>query len=285
MSVATERAIEPMTREQLDVALEWAAREGWNPGLHDADAFWATDRQGFFVAEHEGQPVGSVSAVAYDEHFGFAGLFLVRPEYRGRRIGVELARRALEHLDGRTIGLDGVVAKQGNYRHFGFQFAHRTIRYRGLSPDARTHDVPVSVVNLTTLPLVELAAYDRWMYPANRPAFLERWIHSPGSAALGIMRFERLAGYGVVRPCRCGYRVGPLMADASELAEVLLDALLAKVPGAAYSIDVPEPNSAAMAMVKRRGMQAVFETARMYRGAAPRIDIDHVYGQTTLELG
>ena len=32
-------SIRQMTRAELELALEWAAEEGWNPGLHDAAAF------------------------------------------------------------------------------------------------------------------------------------------------------------------------------------------------------------------------------------------------------
>lgn len=29
--------MEPMSHENIDVAIEWAAAEGWNPELRDAD--------------------------------------------------------------------------------------------------------------------------------------------------------------------------------------------------------------------------------------------------------
>ncbi|MEM9471495.1 MAG: GNAT family N-acetyltransferase, partial [Pseudomonadota bacterium] len=32
--------IRPMSRQEADELVSWAAREGWNPGLHDADVFW-----------------------------------------------------------------------------------------------------------------------------------------------------------------------------------------------------------------------------------------------------
>lgn len=31
---------------QVALMLEWAGREGWNPGRHDAEAFYAADPQG-----------------------------------------------------------------------------------------------------------------------------------------------------------------------------------------------------------------------------------------------
>jgi hypothetical protein len=28
--------------------VKWAEEEGWNPGPHDAEAYWATDPEGFY---------------------------------------------------------------------------------------------------------------------------------------------------------------------------------------------------------------------------------------------
>ena len=41
--------IRRMGRSDLNMALCWAAREGWNPGLHDADCFYAADPDGFLI--------------------------------------------------------------------------------------------------------------------------------------------------------------------------------------------------------------------------------------------
>jgi len=45
-----EYTIRPMTRADLDIAANWAAAEGWNPGLDDADAYWTADPSGFTLA-------------------------------------------------------------------------------------------------------------------------------------------------------------------------------------------------------------------------------------------
>ncbi len=73
--------IRTMTREELDIAISWAAEEGWNPGLYDADAFYATDPNGFFIGLLDNQPIACISAVSYNNSFGFMGFYIVRKEY------------------------------------------------------------------------------------------------------------------------------------------------------------------------------------------------------------
>jgi hypothetical protein len=293
MITSAEIQIRAMRRSELDLALSWAAAEGWNPGLFDAESFYNADQNGFFIAECDGQPIGSFSAVAYDQTYGFAGLFIVLPEYRGGRCGVELGRRGLEHLGSRTIGLDGVRAKLENYLHWGFTHAYWTIHFSGNAPGNPSSignprsmaGTTLQIENLRDLSFDLVNEFDASYFPAVREKFLHTWINQAGHTALGAIQKDRLVGYGVIRPCRMGYKIGPLLAEAPSVAELLLDALLATIPASEYFIDVPEPNTAAMELVKRRSMHQVFETARMYRGPAPQIDLQNIFGVTTLELG
>ncbi len=286
-NLAAGLSLRRMTLDELPRALDWAAAEDWNPGLFDAEPFHAADPQGFFLAEVDGQPVGCFSAVAYDQDFGFAGLLLVRREYRGRGIGVALARAGLDYLGSRTVGQDGVPAKQRLYARLGFTTAYTTTRFAGTVPMLRERawDTPACLVDLRTRDLSELAAYDRTLFPAPREAFLEAWIRQPGTVALGILQLGRLVGYGVARSCRVGFKIGPLTASEPCLAEVLLQGLLAHLPGETVFLDLPDPNAAGLELVRRWGMRAVSQTARMYRGPAPQINLAQVFAVTSLELG
>jgi len=51
-----------------------------------------------------------------------------------------------------------------------------------------------------------------------------------------------LAGWGVIRPCRNGRKIGPLVADSRATAELVLSALLASVGGGEVFLDVPGIN-------------------------------------------
>lgn len=99
--------IRKMTREEAEFAIKMAVGEEWNPGIHDGEIFYETDPDGFFVAEIEGKPIGCASAVAYDDSFGFLGLYVVKPEFREKGVGGKLTEKCLEHLGNRNIGLDG----------------------------------------------------------------------------------------------------------------------------------------------------------------------------------
>jgi GNAT superfamily N-acetyltransferase len=276
--------IRTMTRQEVDIAVDWAAAEGWNPGLHDADCFYAADSEGFMVGLLGDEPVATISVVKYGASFGFLGFYIVKPEYRGCGYGIRIWNAGLARLAGRSIGLDGVLAQQGNYATAGFALAHRNIRYEG---SGGGHAQPDSaIVELAALPFDEVLAYDKPFFPDDRTPFLRRWIAQPGSSALGILHDHRLAGYGVMRPCRVGNKIGPLFANSAELAQRLFLALQAHAPaGAPLFLDIPEVNSAAVELSQRQQMRVAFETARMYTGRKPDSPTHRVFGVTTFELG
>ncbi|MDK9706211.1 MAG: GNAT family N-acetyltransferase [Desulforhopalus sp.] len=277
--------IRAMTRQEVDLAIDWAAEEGWNPGLTDADCFYAADANGFLLGSVQGKPVATISAVSYGDSFGFIGFYIVKPEYRGQGYGLRIWQAALDHLAGRTIGLDGVVAQQDNYRKSGFVLAYRNIRYQGIG--GGEYPSAARTIDLATVPFAEIEAFDAAFFPDRRRDFLQRWLQPPQGAAFGVRGDDGgLAGYGVVRLCRNGYKIGPLFADDPQTAEQLFLALKAKTPaGAALFLDTPAVNPAAIALAARYKMAPAFETARMYKGPAPELPIAKLFGVTTFELG
>jgi hypothetical protein len=274
----------PMRPGEIELAIDWAAAEGWNPGLHDAEAFLPTDPQGFLLGLLDGEPIACISAVNYDDSFGFLGLYIVRPGFRGRGHGLAIWDAAMGHHGNRNVGLDGVPDQQANYAKSGFVLAHRNIRYEGA---ASTPAGPSSDLGeVRAIPFEQLSAYDRRLFPADREAFLRRWIILPDSHALASVEDGKLTGYAVIRKCRTGYKIGPLFADNEDIAESLFTALTGHLDaGTPVYLDVPELNPAAVRLAERRNMTPSFETARMYNQRQPEIDLARVFGITTFELG
>ena len=270
-----------MTRSEVGIAIDLAAREGWNPGIRDDGCFYAADANGFFVGELDGQPVGCVSAVAYSDSFGFMGLYIVKPESRNMGIGTRLFEEGLAYMGSRNVGGDSVMEQEDYYKSFGFQRAYCSFRYQGVGGGI----MPDGVMDLSQVAFEKLLDYDSAVFAYPRPDFLRRWIDQPEGACMAVAQGGRLAGYGVIRQCHVGYKIAPLFADDRHAADLLFDALRSRVPGQPIFLDTPEANPAAVALAEHHSMSVAFRTARIYTKGEPPIPLDRWYGVTSFELG
>ena len=277
------RQIRTLLESEIETLLKWAKLEGWNPGLDDASAFYEADPNGFFGCFVNGELASAISAVAYDDTFGFIGLYISAPPHRGKGHGKRVWDHAMDYLGQRIIGLDGVPAQQANYTRMGFVPAYRTWRWSGrVNSDAPA--VSATIVAATPDLQNAMASLDRRAFPAPRSTFMEAWAAAPRHALIAI-RNGVLTGYGVLRRCHEGYKIGPLFAESDEDARDLFNALTAAAEGDVIYIDVPETQQAFSSRLANLGFAKSFDTARMYKGAAPVLEQHLVYGVTTLELG
>jgi predicted N-acetyltransferase YhbS len=263
-------------------AIAWADAEGWNPGREDEQRFLAADPDAFLATERGGEIVATVSCVLYGEDYAFIGFYIVREDLRGRGIGSPLFERALTRAGGRVVGLDAVLAQRTYYERRGFVLAHRNVRWS----TAGGGDRPTGLIELSQVPFEQLMAFDTAVFGAPRERFLRVWTDRPPAHALACLAEGSLVGYGVLRPCRVGAKVGPLLADDEDVAETLLSGLLAAAgPGTEVFVDMPAANPGTRGLRSGREMQRSFETARMYLNGRPAGDVQRVFGVTTLEFG
>jgi hypothetical protein len=276
-----------MTPADLDTALEWAAGEGWDPGAGDAAAFRAVDPEGFLMGTVDGEPAACISVVNYGSGFSFLGLYICRPEFRGKGHGWALWQAGIAHAGSRTIGLDGVIAQQANYAKSGFAFAYRTMRCGGVVATMETADRHIVELRPGRPRGLSgaIAAYDRVYFPGPREPFVRAWVEPPHRRTVVWVENNEIRGYGCIRACRQSFKIGPLFAESELIAGRLFDALTSRLGDATIYLDLPEPNAAARALAKRYGLAPQFETARMYRGEPPSLPLDRIFGVTTLELG
>lgn len=150
--------IERMTLEEVSIAVEWARKEGWNPGLNDAECFYQTDPQGFFAVKVNGLIIAVGSAVVYDEHFAFCGFYIVDKKYRAQGYGIQLTRARLAYVSDRNVGIDGVLDMVDNYARIGYQFAHSNARYALKNTRLISKSDP-ELVDLKIVPFEQLIQY------------------------------------------------------------------------------------------------------------------------------
>jgi hypothetical protein len=232
----------------------------------------------------DGEPVVSISVTRYGTGFGFLGCYIARPAVRGKGYGIQIWSAGMKRLAGRNVGLDGVVAQQGNYRKSGFRHAWNNARHEGM-PERTVPPPGVRLVDARSVPFDKLAAYDRRFFPEPRDSFLAPWITIPERAALVAMLDGEIAGFGVIRAAVAASRIGPLYAGSTATAAALITALADTMPGRPVAIDMPDFNVAGTSLAGQLGLEPAFETARMYTGAEPAIDREGLFGVASLELG
>ena len=270
------------TENDLDFMIELARKEGWNPGLHDKKPFFAADQNGFFVGELEGEIISCVSGVKYEDKFAFGGFYIVREKYRGRDYGIQMYNHVIEYVNGMCFGIDGVVAQQENYKKSGFVFAYNQMRYEGIGMKGKLQTECMEIKNIS---MYDLVHFDKNIFKADRSSFLKEWITMPESYGLAITDNSLVTGYGVIRKCFKGYKIGPIFADDKSIAEKLFLSLVEFAEGKEVYLDIPEINKEGMILQEKYNMKYVFETARMYKNGNPGIPIEKVFGVTSFELG
>ncbi|MBO6916828.1 MAG: GNAT family N-acetyltransferase [Rhizobiaceae bacterium] len=284
--------IRSATQSEFQTAVRWATNEGWNPGLKDLEAFFKADPDGFLIGIIDGEIVGFISVVKYDNDYGFLGFYIVAPKFRGQGLGLQIWNAGMDYLKGRTIGLDGVVEQQDNYRKSGFSYAYKNTRFQGAAPDLSSMLKPAPEIQIRSIlpdDYEQIFKLDRECFGVARDDFLRFWLTGAASEyrqSKVAIHDEKIVGFGAIRKCVEGFKTGPLFADDAMIAQELVGGLINEIPEQSVIIlDVPEPNHDAVALAEQFELEPVFTTARMYCGTPKSVKIEKIFGITTFELG
>ena len=277
--------VRPLDLDQVRVAVQWAEREGWEPGLTDAEPFFAADPQGgFFGGWLDGELVATMSAVRCSAEVAFVGFYIVDPEFRGKGYGKYLWDEVLSRYPGMTFGADSVPDQVASYETDGFSVAYGNARYSGSALPGPDENGP-TLTPAGSVDFDALVEFDGRHCFGPRPDFLRPWIEGPGREALVATDGSGgITGFAASRWSSGGTRIGPVFAGGQETARSLI-LELAERAGGRVAVDVPLPNQPAVELLESLGMEQGFETARIYRGPAPELPLAEIFGVTSLELG
>ncbi|MEM7745594.1 MAG: GNAT family N-acetyltransferase [Pseudomonadota bacterium] len=274
--------IQPMSLADLRAAVDWAAAEGWNPGIKDPETFYPVDPSGFLMGWIGDKRATAISVVAHSDDFGFLGFYLCAPEFRGKGYGFKTWQEGLGRLGTRTVGLDGVPAQEHNYRRSGFEFAFRSHRYEG-EIKGRAHG---SCVPAEPTDMAALIALDEDVNRAARPAFVDAWVQQTDTRRTLVQRHgNRVVAMGTIRRCRVGHKIGPVIAPDAVRAGELIESLVAATGAGRVAIDIPETSDAGTSLAARFGLETSFACARMYKGDVHNVDTERLVGLASFELG
>jgi len=168
------------------------------------------------------------------------------------------------------------------YKKGGFEIAFRDERHEKIGEEF--------IIDQNISPIIKddfdsILEYDKQCFGFSRPQFLIPWLKQPDVKTFKYSNNGKLEGFAIIRKANKGYKICPLFADNSTIAEELYKACLNSVVGKPLYLDIPVINSDAVALTQKYNTTYVFECARMYYGKAPNIEINKVFGITTFELG
>lgn len=274
--------IRQMSLEDLQQAVDWAAAEGWNPGLEDAETFHSVDPNGFLMGWSGGTPVSAISVVRHSGTFGFLGFYLCHPDHRGQGYGIATWEAGMAYLGDRTVGLDGVPAQEANYERSGFALDHYTRRHCG----AVAGKVDPNCRLTTPNDLSKLLALDLSVNGTERIEYLSTWSRQTNTRKTMVYDADGpITAFGTIRSCQDGHKIGPLFAPDRETAAALIHALVAFADAKVIMIDVPDANRSGVELADALCLEPTFSCARMYRGNPLSRRLDTIFGETTFELG
>lgn len=223
---------------------QWCINEGWNLGISDSETYYNIDPSGHFILKSD-EIMASISLIKHSNHFFTLGPFIVKPSYRQQGVGVVLWDYALARMKDEApnalIALYAVASQVTRYQKSGFikQFVNQRWYLKPSELNVPLHQqcVPITPENIRAVSL-----YDEHHYFTNREFIFTDMLKKPNIKGLAYMVDNKIKGFGIIRPCVHGFRLGTLVADSKNIAESLILCLQNYSKGEPVFIDVPEQN-------------------------------------------
>ena len=283
MSFCFMLAIRTMTATDAPVALAVTKQAGWNQGETDWRRFLGMEPDGCFVAEMDGEPVGTTVTCVFGA-VAWIGMVLVDKRARRRGVATGLMKHALVYLEGRdvqTVRLDATETGELVYDKLGFVREYQLTRYQGT---ARGATAETQVVSATPDMLPALIAFDARVAGGSREDLLNRLYSDAPCGVRVLYQQGRLEGFIMTRRGVHALQIGPCIASPAA-GTILLGDMLNRCAGQPVILDVPCPNTTAIGVTESFGFKAQRHFIRMYRGCAPTGDASALWASSGPEKG
>ncbi|MCI0417625.1 MAG: GNAT family N-acetyltransferase [Acidobacteria bacterium] len=271
-----------LTPDDIPAGLRLCRIAGWNQLAADWDLFLRLSPSGCRAAVRDGQVVGTVTTVNYENRFAWVGMVLVDPEVRGHGVGTQLLKEAMNVLQGiPAIRLDATPQGRPVYQRLGFVDEYELSRMQ-LAEASAYGNQPNSVqtshsgfdksseISLHPMQPSDLGAVvdaDRRVFGADRGEIL-RWAleQSPEYAWMATGP-SGLEGYCLGRHGFNFDQIGPVHSQAEFVSQQLVMACLSSArPGARMILDPLHHSPAWLDWLQRAGFVHQRPFTRMVLG-------------------
>jgi GNAT superfamily N-acetyltransferase len=283
--------IRTLAHDDIPFAMKLKDQAGWNQTETDWQRFVDMQPDGCFVAEWDGQTVGTTVTCVF-RSVAWIAMVLVDPEFRGRGIGKALMSHALNFLDAQGVScvrLDATALGKPLYEKLGFVVEYELSRYEGFpKPGVPTGlkltPAPARSVQADSKEWAHLIQLDRDITGADRSKFLSR-LFSEAPEAIRVVRWPTQGiGFLASRAGTRARQIGPCLGTPDAGMTLMRDAACLYADTRVY-IDIPMQNQLATDTAKEMGLTVQRQLVRMRRGRPLAERTDYIWASSGPELG
>lgn len=256
-----------MVQEDIPAGLALCRAAGWNQRAAEWELFLTLSPQDCRVAfDSEGNVVGTVTTVGYEDHFSWIGMLLVDPAQQRHGIGTQLLQESLNILrEAETVKLDATPQGREVYLKLDFVDEYSLSRMKASR-------VAASILSEgQARPIMEsdfhrLLEFDREVFGADREAVL-RWLWNEAAQYAFITEEDnRILGYCFGRPGHNYTHIGPIIATDVKNCIDLASTALRHCTGDHVILDVLHHTQEWQTWLASAGFIEQRTFIRMYRG-------------------
>ncbi|MDF0600954.1 GNAT family N-acetyltransferase [Psychromarinibacter sp. C21-152] len=307
--LAKKRYAAFMQRDVPEVARDWMQVDAFMARIDTLDAskigllheltisvFWphrAPDLElflrmghGYIAVDEIGRPLGSAMSFKSGEDFAMCGMMVTTPRLQAHGAGRRLLRRVMADCSGCDLRLSATREGYRLYESAGFVPVGPVYQHQGV---ARTIHAPEPVPGLTVRPaeprdFEAIRALDAHAYGAPRSGMLD--VLCEVSETLVAERGGAAIGFAMLRDFGKGKVIGPVIAEADEIAMHLAAPFVMAHAGTFLRFDTPVESDRFSAFLAAAGL-GVYDTVTEMRLGRMRRALSGpvVYGLATHSLG
>ncbi|MFM8470142.1 MAG: GNAT family N-acetyltransferase [Limisphaerales bacterium] len=244
------------------------ALAGWNQTPDDWMRFLNHQPDGCFVAEWDGQPVGTATTTIYEDKVAWIGMVLVHPDARRRGIGRALLEHCIAFLKPRVacIKLDATPLGKTLYDTLGFKDEWTLRRWETSRVELPGNPMKYRVRAWRDSDVEAMQVLDVEAFGVIRWPMVRRMTWQISRSLVGVTPKRRVNAFGILRKGARARYFGPLVAESIAAAGLLIKSFLAAQPNQPIFWDIPDANACAVELAQRLGFTPQRPLIRMFLG-------------------
>lgn len=278
-----------MTKSSTDIdfAMKMKNHVKWNQIPADWVRFIDFDPEGCFIAELDGQMVGTGTVTTYGDKVAWIGMIIVDENYRRHGIGRAIMLACMDYCKRKKIEVPKLDATPlGNKLYLTLGFVEEFLMDRREGRGG-SFEVAKTVRKFDKKDFDDVVKFDAECFGVPRPHIIERFVGEyPEIAFVSRDKDSRIDGFLLGRKGLNAWQIGPWVASSPKAGEELFKAGLNFLGDQPVFFDIVAVNRSILPMVCKYGFKHQRPFVRMYLGQNkyPGI-LDNIYAISGVEKG